>query len=173
MRRQPERGEYRALPCGCACGGGGRASAALPAADAQPGDPAHAIYISPDSGATCTYLANGNISDAYAVFNVIFPSSDLEYHLAFDYKVEGEASAYMEFDYMKVYMLDASATIPATGAPSGVALLHNLDEVANVTDWTHFDMILDNVAGTAKQIVFYWYNNGWTTTCLPPWTTFP
>ena len=136
-------------------------AAALPAADAQPGDPAHAIYISPDSGATCTYLANGNISDAYAVFNVIFPSSDLEYHLAFDYKVEGEASAYMEFDYMKVYMLDASATIPATGAPSGVALLHNLDEVANVTDWTHFDMILNNVAGTAKQIVFYWYNNGW------------
>ena len=136
-------------------------AAALPAADAQPGDLAHAIYISPDSGATCTYLANGNISDAYAVFNVIFPSSDLEYHLAFDYKVEGEASAYMEFDYMKVYMLDASATIPATGAPSGVALLHNLEEVANVTDWTHFDMILNNVAGTAKQIVFYWYNNGW------------
>ena len=136
-------------------------AAALPAADAQPGDLAHAIYISPDSGATCTYLANGNISDAYAVFNVIFPSSDLEYHLAFDYKVEGEASAYMEFDYMKVFMLDASATIPATGEPSGLALLHNLEEVANVTDWTHFDMILNNVAGTAKQIVFYWYNNGW------------
>lgn len=138
------------------------AAAALPAADAQPGNPAHALYISPDSGATCTYLANGNISDAYAVFNVIFPSDDLEYHLAFDYKAEGEINTGNTpptlFDYCSVFMLDADATVPTTGEPNGVLLLRGANSPDN---WTHFDMILNNVAGTAKQIVFYWYNNGW------------
>ena len=134
-------------------------AAALPGADAQPGDLPHAIYVSPDSGATNIYT--NSVSDAYAVLNVMFPNDALEYHLAFDYRVEGEASDYSEFDYFKVYMMSSEATVPATGTPSGVALLHNLGEVANVSDWTHFDIILDNVAGTAKQIVFYWYNNGW------------
>ena len=134
-------------------------AAALPGADAQPGDLPHAIYVSPDSGATNIYT--NSVSDAYAVLNVMFPNDALEYHLAFDYRVEGEASDYSEFDYLKVYMMSSEATVPATGTPSGVALLHNLGEVANVSDWTHFDIILDNVAGTAKQIVFYWYNNGW------------
>ena len=137
-------------------------TAALPGADAQPGDLAHAIYISPDSGATCTYLANGNISDAYAVFNVLFPNNDLEYHLAFDYKAEGEINTYNNpptlFDYCSVFMLNGDATLPASGEPNGVELLRG----ANSPDgWTHFDVILSNVAGMAKQIVFYWYNNGW------------
>jgi hypothetical protein len=48
--------------------------------------------------------------------------------------------------------------VPATGEPNGVLLLRGANSPDN---WTHFDMILDNVAGTAKQIVFYWYNNGW------------
>ena len=137
-------------------------AAALPGADAQPGDLAHAIYISPDSGATCTYLANNNLSNAYAVFNVVFPNNDLEYHLAFDYKAEGEINTYNNpptlFDYCSVFMLNGDATLPASGEPNGVELLRG----ANSPDgWTHFDVILSNVAGTAKQIVFYWYNNGW------------
>ena len=134
-------------------------AAGLQGADAQSGDPAHSIYVSPDSGATNIYV--NTISDAYATLNVMFPNDAMEYHLAFDYRVVGEASDYMEFDYMKVYMISAEAAVPATGAPSGTALLHQLGQVANVSDWTHFDVILDNVAGTAKQIVFYWYNNGW------------
>ena len=134
------------------------AAAGLPAADDSTGI-GHSIYISPDSGATNVYT--NTISDAYAVFNVIFPQEELEYHISFDYRVEGEASDYMEFDYLKVYMLNAGADIPTSGEPSGIALLHNLGEVANVPNWTHFDMILNNVAGTSKQIVFYWYNNGW------------
>ena len=134
-------------------------AAGLAAADAQPGDPAHAIYVSPDSGATNIYA--NSISDAYATINVQFPNDQMEYHLAFDYRVVGEASDYSEFDYMKVYMMSSEATVPATGTPSGTPLLYHLGEVANVSDWTHFDIILDNVAGTAKQIVFYWYNNGW------------
>ena len=130
-----------------------------PDPDALPGDPVHSIYISPDSGATNIYA--NSISDAYVSFNVTFPNDVMEYHLSFDYRVVGEASDYSEFDYLKVYMLNSDATIPATGAPSGVALLHNLGDVANVSDWTHFDVILNNVSGTSKQIVFYWYNNGW------------
>ena len=134
-------------------------AAGLQGADAQPGDPAHAIYVSPDSGAT--YIYTNSVSDAYATLNVQFPSEALEYHLAFDYRVEGEASDYMEFDYLKVYMMSSEATVPTSGEPSGTPLLYHLGEVANVSNWSHFDIILDNVAGTAKQIVFYWYNNGW------------
>ena len=134
-------------------------AAGLQGAEAQPGDPAHAIYVSPDSGATNIYA--NSISDAYATINVQFPNDQMEYHLAFDYRVVGEASDYSEFDYMKVYMMSSEATVPATGTPSGTPLLYHLGEVANISDWTHFDIILDNVAGTAKQIVFYWYNNGW------------
>ena len=134
-------------------------AAGLQGADAQPGDPVHAIYVSPDSGATNIYA--NSISDAYATINVQFPNDQMEYHLAFDYRVVGEASDYSEFDYMKVYMMSSEATVPATGTPSGTPLLYHLGEVANISDWTHFDIILDNVAGTAKQIVFYWYNNGW------------
>ena len=134
-------------------------AAGMPDPEAEPGTAMHSLYVSPDSGATNVYA--NSVSDAYAVFNVAFPNDETEYHLAFDYRVEGEASAYSEFDYFKVFMLDAGANVPTTGAPSGTALLHNLSEVANVPNWTHFDVILDNVAGTAKQIVFYWYNNGW------------
>ena len=133
-------------------------AAGLPGED-NPTETGHSLYISPDSGVTNVYT--NSVSDAYAAFNVAFPTDDVEYHLAFDYRVEGEASAYSEFDYFKVYMIDAGATIPTSGAPSGTALLHNLDEVANHPNWTHFDIILNNVSGTAKQIVFYWYNNGW------------
>jgi len=133
-------------------------AAALPGSEAQPGDLSHAIYISPDSGATNIYV--NTESYAYATFNVIFPSDLMEYHLAFDYRVEGEASAYIAFDSLTVYMLNSDVAVPASGAPNGVSLLHNLEDVANVSDWTHFDVILENVAGTAKQIVFCWYNNG-------------
>jgi hypothetical protein len=133
-------------------------AAGLPGED-NPTGTGHSIYISPDNGATNVY--ENTISNAYAVFNVAFPSDDVEYHIAFDYRVEGEASDWMEYDYLKVYMQDAGANIPETSEPSGTPLLHNLSDVANHSDWTHFDMILNNVAGTGKQFVFYWYNNGW------------
>ena len=133
-------------------------AAGLPGEDDLTGT-GHSIYISPDNGVTNVY--ENTISDAYAVFNVAFPSDDVEYHIAFDYRVEGEASDWMEYDYLNVYMLDAGATIPSIGTPSGTPLLYNLGDVANHPNWTHFDMILNNVAGSGKQIVFYWYNNGW------------
>ena len=134
-------------------------AAGMPDPEAEPGTAMHSLYISPDSGATNVYV--NTISDAYTVFNIAFPNDEVEYHLAFDYRVEGEASDWMEYDYLKVFLLDAGANVPTSGEPSGTALLHNLGEVANVPNWTHFDVILNNVSGTAKQVVFYWYNNGW------------
>ena len=120
----------------------------------------HALYISADSGLTNTYDEDEE-SDAYAVFNITFPNNALEYHLSFDYKVKGHHSGYMAFDYLSVYLVDAAQSIPFTGEPSGTPLLF---EAANTTDWTHFDVIMENVAGTSKQIVFYWYNWGWNNT---------
>ena len=121
---------------------------------------AHSLYISADNGVTNTY-ADSIETDAYASFNVVFPNDPLEYHLSFDYKVKGHHSGYMAFDYLSVYMIDANQQIPTYGPPAGTPLLF---ETANVNDWTNFDVILDNVQGTSKQIVFYWYNFGWNNT---------
>ena len=121
---------------------------------------AHSLYISDDNGLTNSYTDSVE-TDAYATFNVVFPNDPLEYHLAFDYKVKGHHSGYMAFDYLSVYLVDANQEIPAYGPPAGTPLLF---EAANLDTWTHLDVILDNVQGTSKQIVFYWYDFGWNNT---------
>lgn len=117
----------------------------------------HALYVSGDSGLTNTYIETEE-SYSYASFNVIFPSTPLEYHLSFDYKVKGLTLGTWGFDFLSVYMMDATQTIPAVGPPSGTPLIF---EVTNVNDWQHFDVLLENVPGTSKQIVFYWEDFGW------------
>lgn len=121
----------------------------------------HALYISADNGVTNSYVDSMETC-AYAAFNMVFPSDPLEYHLSFDYKVKGHHSGYMAFDYLSVYMIDANQPIPSYGSPIGGTPL--LVEAANVNNWTTYDIILDNVQGTSKQIVFYWYNFGWNNT---------
>ena len=131
-------------------------AAGLPGED-NPTGTGHSIYISPDSGATNVYT--NIVSDAYAVFTADFPANnDIEYRLAFDYRAVGEASDWMAYDYFSVYMMNAGVDLPASGAPAGTPILV---EAANHSDWTHVNVILNNVAGSSKQIVFYWYNNGW------------
>ena len=114
----------------------------------------HALYISNDNGVTNGY-SNGSSSDAYAVLDVVFGEDMLEWHLAFDYNVNGEGTS-TKYDYLSVYLMDGGAAVPTSGAPSGTALLYQSNLL---TDWTHFDVILQNVIGTSKRIVFYWRND--------------
>ena len=115
----------------------------------------HSLYISNDNGVTNNYNTS-NTSYAYAILNVAFDES-LEYHLAFDYKTMGEGGSYAIYDYLSVYLMDASAEVPTNVVPSGTALL---SQKYNVGDWTHADFLLENVAGTSKKIVFFWKNDG-------------
>ena len=112
----------------------------------------HALYISNDNGATNSY-DNSSSSYAYAALDVTFDNNDMEWHLGFQYKVEGENN----YDYFSVVMMDGSALVPTSGDPNGTTLLYHSSGVSN---WTHFDAILENVAGTSKKIVFYWKNDG-------------
>jgi len=131
-------------------------AAGLPGED-NPTGTGHSLYISPDSGATNIYV--NTITDAYAVFTADFPANnDMEYRLSFDYRAVGEASDWMAYDFFSVYMMNAGVDLPASGAPAGTPILF---EAANHSDWTHVNVILNNVAGSSKQFVFYWYNNGW------------
>ena len=122
-------------------------------------EPGHALYISADSGATNSY--NYHVaSTSYAIFNAVFPEGEAEYHLSFDYKVKGrKVEGGAAFDFLSVYMVDSDAepTYEWDGTPEGTALLL---EAANKTEWTHHDVILQNVAGTGKQFILFWKNWG-------------
>lgn len=113
----------------------------------------HSMYISDDQGLSNHYSGAQN-AYAYASFHVQFPNTQMEYHLEFDYKLVGEAG----WDYFSVYLLDGGASLPATGAPSGTQLL---PAVYNTGGWLHATLVMPDVVGTSKQIVFYWVNDGY------------
>ena len=111
----------------------------------------HSMYITDDGGLSNHYSAGGN-SFAYSSFNVQFPNTHIEYHLEFDYKLVGESG----WDYFSVFLVDGGATLPSTGAPQGQQLLSGL---TNTGGWNHANVVLPNVVGANKQIVFYWVND--------------
>ena len=119
--------------------------------------PPHSMYISNDNGQTNIYGAT--VSNAYAVLNVTFPDLPYEYHLNFDYKLRGENG----YDMFYVYMVNAGTNITPTYSynelPESFPGTMLLDRESFVSEWTSVDMILEGVAGTTKQIVFYWYND--------------
>ena len=113
----------------------------------------HSMYISNNHGANNAYSGSG-YSYAYASFDVQFPTDMVEYHLEFDYKLVGENN----WDYLSVYLTDAGATLPTSGPPSGTLLLSGLNSTPN---WTRANVILPNVVGNSKKIVFYWVNDSY------------
>ena len=113
---------------------------------------AHSLYISNDGGATNSYSVTSS-SYSYAVLDVVFNDDPVEWHLSFDWNAQGESG----WDYFSVYLTDGATTIPASGDPTGTALLYH---VAMTSDWQHEDVILENVSNSAKKIIFYWKNDG-------------
>ena len=113
---------------------------------------AHSLYISNDNGVTNAYDPSSE-SYAYATLDVSFDNTEMEWHLSFDYLSNGEGTSW---DYFSVYLMDGDATIPNNSVPTGTALL---SQATGVTSWTHYDIVLDNVTGTSKKIVFFWKND--------------
>ena len=121
----------------------------------------HALYIS-NNNSSYAYSpsdAYNHMWYSYAVLDMQFPEEDLEWHLTIDYKCEGfDYYGYLYYsDFFSAYLVDGSAEIPTEGAPEGVALLEN---IMGVNTWTEFDVILPNVSGTSKRIIFVWKNGG-------------
>ncbi|MCR4965009.1 MAG: fibronectin type III domain-containing protein [Bacteroidales bacterium] len=120
----------------------------------------HSLYISDDNSSYAYSYGSYESWYSYAVMDVDFPADAQEWHLVFDYKVEGYSYLPQYYglnysDVFSVYLVDATTSIPTDAMPTGTALL---DAVTGVTSWTHFDAILDNVAGQSKKIVFVWKN---------------
>lgn len=111
------------------------------------------MYISDNMG-TSNHYSGSEWSYSYATMNVQFPNSLMEYHLQFDFKVEGENN----WDYFSVYLMDGDEIVPTSGVPSGTALLDNMTDYSG---WSHADLVLPNVSGQAKKIVFYWINDNY------------
>ena len=122
---------------------------------ADPNEIGHSLYISEDNGTSNSYNESWE-SRAFAYFNVAFGNDPIEYHLSFDYKTMGEMTANSIYDYLSVYLVDATTEIDPNNNPTGLALI---GQQYNVANWTHVDFILSNVANTSKKVLFYWRND--------------
>lgn len=131
------------------------------AAAGNPSDgssPSHSMYISNNNGLDNVY--GNNISQSFAILNVYFPDLPYEYHLSFDYKVTGEPGWDMFYVYMVNAGMDITPSYSSSGTPNSLPGTVLLNGETNKLEWTSKDFTLNNVAGTTKQIVFYWYNDG-------------
>ena len=123
--------------------------------DSAGAETGHSLYISNDSSSyAATYEDFETFGDfyAFAVLEVQFPSDAVEWRLSFDYKVPCGGSSQA---FMSVYLVD-DTYVPLEETPQGLDLT---GELGNVAGWTHASYVLPNVAGSAKKIVFYWYNS--------------
>ena len=130
-----------------------------PSDPSNPDETGTSMYISSDG---TTYGANtGSGTYAYAIMDVAFPEGNVEYHLAFDYKIPASnVYTWGNYVYLSVYLVDQNTEIPTSSDPTGIVLLNQVNTVA---DWTHADIVLPNtVPGNTKKIVFYWYYYGYS-----------
>ena len=111
------------------------------------------LYISNNQGLSNQYGGN-NYSYAYASLDLNFPNDAMEYHLEFDLRSVGECG----WDQFSIYLLNGGTSLPNSGAPSGQLLLSAQCDVAS---WSHYNLILPDVTGTSKRIVFYWVNDSY------------
>ena len=107
------------------------------------------LYVSQDDGESFTYT-NWSATDAYAVLDIQF-GEEVDYTIAFDYKVGGEAY----YDYLSVFLIDGDKDIPASGEPEGQRLLANAHDVDS---WAYFEYKVRGIANASKRLVFYWQN---------------
>ena len=115
----------------------------------------HSMYISDDNGVSYSY-DDAVSAHSYTILDVEFPMDAVEWHLSFDYKVPAHSSSSSSgygYAYLSVYIMDVDDEITPYLMPPGTPLM---DIVYDVSDWTHADFVLENVAGTRKRIVFHW-----------------
>ena len=129
----------------------------------------HALHISND-GVNYAYTGtNYSFGYSYAVLDMQFPDDNLEWHLSFDYKSDGN-EYFTNFygtqycDALSVFLVDAATDIPTSDFPNGTMLM---DAAMHATSWTPFDVILPYVSGQAKRIMFVWKTYAGTGANIP------
>jgi len=128
-----------------------------PVDPANPDETGFSMYISNNNGVNNNYLYTAS-SKAFAILNVDFGNDPAEHYLSFDYKTMGEYSGNLIYDYFAVYLVNDNVEISPNNTPNGFLLL---PEQFDVPDWTHVNLLLPNVTGTSKKIVFYWENDNY------------
>ena len=125
------------------------------------GQPAPSMYISTDSGATRSTIANMVINSAvYRDFD--FGNRDTSYVISFNATVGGVHQVNQYYDGLAVFLVEP-LTIPhlpsyyANESPWG-----SLDELTLLTNirgprsWHHYQFTVDSLRGV-HRLVFYWY----------------
>ncbi|MBP5536124.1 MAG: fibronectin type III domain-containing protein [Bacteroidales bacterium] len=134
----------------------------------------HSLYISSDSGATYAYEGR-SASAVYAYYE--FTLADPICNIRFDWRCQGITY----HDYMRAYVVPATATFTPGQLPSGAANSYDLYDdtvpagwvqlepsmLAWQTSWQHVDTMLTLTAGTYR-LLFLWCNSGMTEAMNPP-----
>ncbi|MDR1726213.1 MAG: fibronectin type III domain-containing protein, partial [Bacteroidales bacterium] len=118
------------------------------------GNTGNSLYISNDNGLTNAYTV-GTATYAYAVVYVDF-GNYLGYNLSFDWKSMGETGNY---DYLNVYILPYTTTIPTNAFPTGGTLVAQY--LKQQSAWQHASYTFDSTyANSIRKVVFVWRNDG-------------
>ncbi|MBS1548582.1 MAG: fibronectin type III domain-containing protein [Bacteroidetes bacterium] len=122
------------------------------------GNPANAIYISNDNGATNSYsLTNTSVVHAYNDFNI--PAGTTVATFGFDWKNAGQTTV----DFMKVWLVPSTFTptpgvlITAGAGRLQVGALYN--QQSSWQNYFNINQDISSFAGQTMRLVFEWRND--------------
>src|SRR5690554_3063110 len=127
------------------------------------GNPANSLYITNDGGTTNAYSHTASVVHASKVFTL--PAGSNPFDFSFEWKAGGESS----HDYMRVWLIPATATptpgtsittTNITGAEKLSPQYLNLETIWQTENYE----IPSSHAGTDVKIVFEWRNDGFSGT---------
>jgi hypothetical protein len=127
------------------------------------GNPGNSLYISDSQGVSNNYTGRRNGADesfAYATITVHFDTAS-EFDLQYQLKVAGENCGANCGDYLSVYMIPSTSTVPSTGYPTGGVTLQA--QLNNLPTWTEQTLVIPgSYSGTTQKIVFVWLADPFT-----------
>ena len=119
------------------------------------------LYISYDQGSTSRYNFNTR-SIVFATKKFILPAG--HFYFAYDWQANGESN----YDYMRVFLAPATATVTAgtapsgfstTGTPAGWTPLDGGSKKNLSTNWSNFNVDVNITDSAIYQVIFVWYND--------------
>ena len=126
----------------------------------------HTMYISADSGRTCSTHTN-EVVNAAAYRDVDFGNIDSTYLLSFRASAGGTRVGNSVYDGLAVFMVDPNTPLdppsfnPLVSPWGSVNDLTLLTTVYCQPGWNTYSAIIDTLTGI-HRIVFYWFNNNTT-----------
>ena len=125
------------------------------------GNPGKSLYVGNDTANTYSVSVSMPLPiftfithpSAYFLVNL---GNEPEHELSFDWRANGELGR----DFMRVYLVPSSYTLPKTGFPSGAGVLQLSQDYMNLqTTWGRDTFCIPgNYSGTTQKIAFYWNN---------------